>query len=75
MRRVRSPGCKFDYIIVLESERQGIGKSSCLKILAGEENFSDSEILGQGKREQQETVIGVWIQEIGELEGLHKSEM
>jgi predicted P-loop ATPase len=30
VRRVKEPGCKFDYIVVLEGE-QGIGKSSVLK--------------------------------------------
>ena len=74
VRRVKEPGCKFDYIVVLEGE-QGIGKSSVLKILAGEDNFSDNEILGLQKREQQEAIQGVWIYEVAELEGLHKSEV
>jgi hypothetical protein len=74
VRRVRSPGCKFDFIVVLEGP-QGIGKSSLLKILAGEENFSDNEILGLDKREQQEAVQGVWIYELCELDGLSKSEV
>jgi predicted P-loop ATPase len=74
VRRVRKPGCKFDYITVFESP-QGAGKSSALKILAGEENFSDAEIVGLDKREQQEAVQGVWIYEIGELEGLTRSEV
>jgi predicted P-loop ATPase len=74
VRRVKEPGCKFDYIVVLEGE-QGIGKSSVLKILAGEDNFSDNEILGLHKREQQEAIQGVWIYEVAELEGLHKSEV
>jgi predicted P-loop ATPase len=74
VHRARNPGCKFDYIIVLEAD-QGTGKSTLLKILAGEDNFSDAEILGHEKREQQEAVQGVWIYEIGELEGLNKSEV
>jgi hypothetical protein len=74
VRRVREPGCKFDYIIVLEAD-QGAGKSTLLKILAGEENFSDNEIIGLEKREQQEAIQGVWIYEIGELEGMVKSEV
>ena len=75
VRRVRSPGCKFDYIVVLESEKQGIGKSTALKLLAGAENFSDAEIIGLDKREQQESIQGVWIYEIGELEGMAKSDV
>jgi predicted P-loop ATPase len=74
VRRVRTPGCKFDYIVVLEGP-QGQGKSSLLKILAGEDNFSDNEIIGLDKREQQEAIQGVWIYEMAELEGLHKSDV
>ena len=74
VRRVRKPGCKFDYIIVFEAP-QGTGKSTLLKILAGDENFSDAEIVGLDKREQQEAVQGIWIYEIGELEGLSRSEV
>jgi predicted P-loop ATPase len=74
VRRVRSPGCKFDYIVVLEGS-QGVGKSSLLKILAGEDNFSDNEVLGLDKREQQEAIQGVWIYEIAELEGLGRSDV
>jgi hypothetical protein len=51
VRRVRVPGCKFDYIVVLESEEQGIGKSTMLRLLAGDENFSDAEIIGQDKQQ------------------------
>jgi predicted P-loop ATPase len=75
VRRVRQPGCKFDYITVLESVIQGVGKSTLLRTLAGEENFSDAEILGLDKQEQQEAVQGVWIYEIGELQGLSKAEV
>jgi predicted P-loop ATPase len=60
--------------VVLEG-RQGVGKSSLLRVLAGEENFSDNEILGLHKREQQEAIQGVWIYEVAELEGLSKSEV
>jgi predicted P-loop ATPase len=74
VRRVRSPGCKFDYLLVLEGD-QGQGKSTMLKILAGEDNFCDNEILGSDKKEQQESVQGVWIYEIAELDGIHKSEV
>jgi hypothetical protein len=58
VRRARHPGCKFDYVVVLEG-RQGSGKSSALKILAGEENFSDQPILHLDTRAQQEAIKGV----------------
>ena len=74
VRRVRQPGCKFDYIVVLEGP-QGVGKSTLLSKLAGEDNYSDAEIIGSDKREQQEAVQGVWIYEIAELQGLHKSDV
>jgi len=74
VRRVKEPGVKFDYIMVLEGP-QGGGKSTMLKILAGEENFSDAEILGADGREQQEAVQGVWIYELAELEGLGRSDV
>jgi len=74
VRRARKPGCKFDYIIVFEG-LQGTGKSSVLCILAGDGNFSDAEILGMDKQDQQEAVQGIWIYEIAELEGLSKAEV
>ena len=74
VRRVRQPGCKFDYILMLEGA-QGIGKSTLLMILAGgPENFSDAEIIGLQAKEQQELVQGIWIFEIAEGVGL-KSEV
>jgi predicted P-loop ATPase len=74
VRRVKQPGCKFDSIIVLES-KQGTLKSTLGRVLAGDENFSDADILESDKREQQELCEGTWIYEIAELSGLHKSEV
>jgi hypothetical protein len=74
VRRARQPGCKFDYVVVLEG-KQGIGKSSALRILAGEENFSDQPLLHLETRTQQEAFEGVWIYELSELAGLRRAEI
>ena len=74
VRRARQPGCKFDNIIVLEG-KQGSGKSSALAILAGEDVFSDAEIIHLDARGQQEQIKGAWIYEIGELAGLRKADI
>ena len=74
VRRAREPGCKFDYIMVLEGA-QGSGKSTALRVLAGDANFSDAEILSADPREQQELIVGVWIFELSELAGLRKTDV
>jgi Virulence-associated protein E len=74
VRRARQPGCKFDYVVVLEG-KQGTGKSSALRILAGEENFSDQPLLHLETRAQQEAIEGVWIFELSELAGLRRTEI
>jgi predicted P-loop ATPase len=74
VRRARRPGCKFDYVVVLEG-KQGTGKSSALRILAGEENFSDQPLLHLETRAQQEAIEGVWIYELSELAGLRRTDI
>jgi predicted P-loop ATPase len=73
VRRMRVPGTKFDQMLVLES-KQGAGKSSAIQILAGEEFFTDAEVIGRGSKEAQEQCRGKWLYEIAELEGMHKSD-
>lgn len=73
--QTRHPGCKFDYIIVLEGA-EGLFKSSALCVLAGgPENFSDQTILGRSDREQQELLRGVLLYEIADLTNIKKAEV
>ena len=60
-------------MIVLEGG-QGGGKSTAIRILAGEANFSDQEILSLDPKSQMEALEGVWLYEIAELEGLTRSD-
>jgi predicted P-loop ATPase len=70
VRRIRQPGCKFDELLVLESE-QGTNKSQALQVLAVRpEWFSDYAALGLHGREAIEQTAGIWIVEIAELRGM-----
>lgn len=74
VRRIRDPGVKFDTIIILE-RKQGTGKSTALRILAGPGNHSDNELLTLDTKAQMEAMEGVWIYELSEMSGLNKSEV
>jgi predicted P-loop ATPase len=75
VRRAKSPGCKFDQIIVLEGP-EGIKKSSALLVMAGgPDYFSDQTILGQGDRDQQEALRGVWVYDIADLSNIRRAEV
>ena len=71
VRRVRSPGTKFDQLLVLEG-RQGAGKSSLALALAeavGPGLFDDSLLLGAETKNVIEITRGKLIVEISELNG------
>lgn len=74
VRRVREPGVKFDTIMILEG-KQGTGKSTALRVLAGPGNHSDNELLTLDTKAQMEAMEGVWIYELSEMSGLNKGEV
>lgn len=71
--RVFRPGCKFDYVTVLQG-REGIGKSTLLLQLAGKGWFNDSMVDLSGK-DAMEMLQGSWIIELGELQAIKRSEI
>ena len=74
VRRIFVPGCKFDYMCVLESP-EGFNKSSALITLYGPPWHTDNSILGMTNKELQETVAGKWCVECAELSGMNKGDV
>jgi putative DNA primase/helicase len=74
IKRVLEPGCKFDTVLVLDGA-PGIGKSTLLRKLGGEW-FSDSLSLADTRdKTAAEKLQGVWIMEIGEMQGTRKADI
>lgn len=72
VRRVRSPGVKFDQVLVLEGP-QGVGKSSIFAALGGAW-FSDGLEVGADAQRVLEQTTNVWIAELAELAGMSRRE-
>ena len=72
--RVMRPGCQADCALILESKKQGRGKSTGLEILASPSWFADSGI-DIGNKDSYQNLRGVWIYEIGELDGVRGREV
>jgi putative DNA primase/helicase len=69
--RVMRPGVKADGVLILEGG-QGRGKSTALRILAGEW-FSDTP-LDLGTRDSYASLQGCWLVELAELDSLNKAD-
>jgi predicted P-loop ATPase len=73
-RRARVPGCKFDNITNLEGP-EGKNKSTAIRVLAGDDNFSDQSIIGANDKEVQEQLDGIWMHENADLAGMRKADV
>jgi putative DNA primase/helicase len=65
--RVMRPGCKFDYMLVLEGP-QGFRKSTLGRVLAGD-YFSDTH-LDLGNKDSYLQLQGCWVHEFSELHAI-----
>lgn len=70
--RVLDPGCQMDHMVVLEGG-QGHGKSSALRVLAGQW-FADTPIR-IGDKDALLNLAGVLIYEVAELDSFNKAEV
>jgi len=74
VKRVLSPGCKFDYMLILEGE-QGHGKSSTFRVLSWrEEWYNDTPFSAHLDRDARLALHGCWLYEIPELHGFNKAD-
>jgi predicted P-loop ATPase len=71
VQRLLQPGCKFDYMLVLEG-KQGIGKSTAVSILGGE-YYGDLRIT-IGDKDTIDAMRGRWVIEISELECTRRAD-
>lgn len=69
-RVMRSP-VKMDNVLIFEG-LQGIGKSTALRVLAGEW-FTDTPLV-LGDKDSFQQIQGVWLVELAELDSLNKAE-
>ena len=72
IKRVFYPGCKFDYLMILEGE-QGIYKSTMVRILGGE--WYAPLLLSETNKDITDTLRGKWILEIEEMAGYSKADV
>jgi len=70
--RVHDPGCKADHMLILEGP-QGIGKSTALRILAGDAWFNDTP-LDLTSKDAYQALAGRWIVEFAELASMRRTE-
>lgn len=72
VQRVLQPGCKFDYMLILEGG-QGMGKSTLARLLGGEW-FADTGLM-LGDKDSYQNLQGVLVYEWGELDSLNRAEV
>lgn len=71
VNRAYNPGCQADYVLVLEGV-QGIGKTSLIKILAGE--YYGDVTVDPHSKDTIDSMKGKWIIELSEMEVTRRAD-
>jgi predicted P-loop ATPase len=74
VRRLRQPGCKFDYLMILEGV-QRLGKSTAVATLFGRNWFSDAVPPDLKNKDAALALQGLWCLEFAEIEHLVRTEI
>ena len=72
--RIYEPGCQADCALVFEGD-QGTRKSTALRILAGDDHFSDSLPADLTHKDARDHLRGKWIIELPELAQFRRNEI
>jgi predicted P-loop ATPase len=71
--RVMRPGCKVDHVPVFEG-KQGVGKSTLLRMLAGDDWFLETS-MELGSKDSFQALRSKWIVELAELDALRRTDV
>lgn len=74
VKRVQSPGCQMDYMIVLEG-LQGKRKSTALRTLVGNNDWFADTPIRVGDKDALLSLAGKWLYEVGELDAFNRAEV
>jgi predicted P-loop ATPase len=71
--RAYEPGVKYDQVLILQGD-QGVGKSTSLRFLVGDEWFSDAH-MDISDKDAVLNIAGRWLVELGELRSMNHADV